>query len=269
MSQLIDRSFKDSEQAAEVTDQLRRWSARSALFDGDLGSALFRQARRRLREGRYEQALNILDEIVRLHGRARRFRRTAWEARLGNTNRFRGLALFHLGRLPEALAAADDAVRRGRDLVRHHAWYEENQLHAIHVRAMILWALGRHTDALEAAEQGLRAARTLIAHGHRHNTDQFLTPLCGWLLHLERHDDGARHGEEAVRRLRERQAPPGELADALTNLGGCLLPGRPAEALTVTVEAISLLEALADDRHEQTLRYARHNRARALEKLGS
>jgi tetratricopeptide (TPR) repeat protein len=248
---------------------MRRWSARSTLFDGDLGGALLRQAGRCLREGRYDEALTNLDEIVGLHGRARRFRQAAWEARLGNTNRFRSVALFHLDRLPEALVAADDAVRRGRELVRHHAWHEENQLHAIHVRAIILWELGRHTDALDAAEQGLHAARTLIAHGRRHDTDQFLTPLCGWLLHLERHDEGARYGEEAVQRLRERQAPPAELAAALANLGGCLLPSRPEEALTVTVEAISLLEALDDDEHERTLRYAYQNRARALAKLGS
>jgi tetratricopeptide (TPR) repeat protein len=269
ISHLIDRRFEDPHEAVDVTNKMRRWSARSAMFDGDLTSALFRQARRRLRERRYDDALTTLDEILWLHSRARRIRRSAWEAWLANTNRFRGLALFHLGRLPEALAAADDSVRRGQELVRHHAWYEENQLHAIHVRAMILWKLGRHTDALEAAQQGLHAARTLIAHGRQHDTEQFLTPLCGWLLHLERHDEGARYGEEAVQRLRERQAPAAELAGGLADLGGCLLPGRPEEALTVTVEAISLLEAVDGDEHEQTLRYARHNRARALERLGS
>jgi hypothetical protein len=38
MSPLVDRGFEDPEQAAEITDQLRRWSACSTLFDGTSGA---------------------------------------------------------------------------------------------------------------------------------------------------------------------------------------------------------------------------------------
>lgn len=244
-----------------------RWPARSTSFDHDAAVALSLRAERHLADGRPGDALADLDEAAALHGRARRVRRGAWERLLAHVGRRRADALFRLDRLEQALAVADDAVTRLHALAGVHARSEEGYLLAVRLRAVLLWRLGRREDAVDEAERALRTVRAL---GDRHDPTPWLRLLCEWLCHLDRQDEGAPYGEEAVRRLRADRAAPATLADVLVSVGTCLLSVRPADSLAASDEVISLLEPLLDGHsglHEDAVLVARRNRARAVHAL--
>jgi tetratricopeptide (TPR) repeat protein len=163
--------------------------------------------------------------------------------------------LSDLGRREDALAAAEEAVRRYRALAaaRPDA-FTADLARCLNNLAAMLRDLGRREDALAAAAEAVRLYRALAAaRPEAFTTDlaMSLNNLAAILSDLGRREDALAAADEAVRLYRALAAARPDaftpnLAMSLDTLANVLRDlGRREEALAAAEEAVRLYRALA------------------------
>lgn len=270
---------RDVRKTEDLLASVRGLAKHSTLFDIGVAAAVLRLAEHQSTAGQWEEALAGLEEIVTLHGRSRRlgFRRREWTSVLARACVVRSLVLRELGRADDELRAAEEAVQRYRTLIELDARrFATSYVGAL---ANLTFSYGnaeRYEDAVRTGEDAAWAGRALRALGADCEDMTLLAVLSAYLHELDRLEEGARYAEDAVDLWRRRRAAGSHVderryAQALMNLGVCLIPTRPEGGLQVIDEAIGLLEELLDrepGQHEDMLERVRHNRVHLLERLG-
>jgi tetratricopeptide (TPR) repeat protein len=273
-TKIVNWGVRDLAAADELVRNMRRLSARSRMFDGDLAAALVVRAGFEISAKQWPAALASVEEVLALPGRAPRVRLRSWGSQVANAHFLRAEVLRELGRCEEASRAAEEAVARRRALVEAGGGrFELSYAVALRSLASSYGCLERYEDAARAGELSAAVGRRVLARGVDHDVWTTLVAVSDWLWRLDRAEEAARCAQEAVGLLRGRRSAATEvdLAVALLNLGASLGPARPEEALRATDEAIALWEGLVDRAPSQYERYllrARDNRVVQLERLG-
>lgn len=269
-AKVIRWGVRDLAAAEEIAESLRRWAARSRVFDKGFAQALCYRARFQIDEGLYPEALAGLDQVVALHGRPHRAARRGWAWLNARAGWLRAVVLFRRDEFEAAVRTAEVAVDQYRVLATAAGKrFEPSYALVLGFLANCYYGNDRLDDAVRTGERAAEIARRVHARGGECDIASTLVNLCGRLHDHGRIEDATRYAQVAVNILRRHPNPP-LLALALINLGASLSETRPREALSATDEALAILdELLADDpaEYEPHLDLARRNRAIALDRL--
>ncbi|HEY6346349.1 MAG TPA: tetratricopeptide repeat protein [Bryobacteraceae bacterium] len=197
----------------------------------------------------------------------------------------RGLALWNLGRLEEAIAAHDESIVLYRELAEKERRPElrNNLARAIMNRSNTLKDLGRLEEAVAAYDESIAILHELVEKEHRReprndlavsimNRGNALKDLDRPEAALAAFDDSIDIYRELVEKEHRLELRSG-LAMAIMNRGNALLRlGRLEEAVAAYNESIALRRELVEKEHRRELRndlaMAIMNRGVALMNLG-
>ncbi len=263
---IIGWGFRDLTSADEMVKSMRGWAARSRRVDRSLAQALLYRAGLQIDSGRYPEALEGIDEVVALHGRANRSGRQRglwWGWLIARAEWLRAALLLRCEEFDAAVRSAEDATDRLRALAALvPKRFEASYAVALGCLADCYSRNDRLDDAVRTGVRAAEIARRVHARGGGCDIAHTLANLSG-RLHLQARDEEAvRFGRVAVNLLRRRPDPP-LLANVLITLGASLAATRAEEALAAVDEAIAILGELVADHpaeHQPGLDLARRNR---------